>query len=363
MEMNRDEAEKCMELGKKHLRAGSFAQAAKWFDKSIRLFPLPGAEALKARAEQSMAGQAAPQAAPAASTSRAAPSSSAARPSEQEDSRPFTDEQVKIVRQIKACKNHYAVLGVEKTADDNEIKKAYRKLALKLHPDKNSAPGAEDAFKAVGKAFTVLSDDQKRADYDRFGDNAPSENGGQAPRAYRYQQDDISPEEIFNMFFGGGLHPQRARQRQRPSQHNAVPRTPMQQLLQFLPLILVFCLSLLSFPAERNVPFSLQPTNEHSVLRNTRMRNVVNGIPYYVAKDFDRKYTNDWRDLMRVEQMVEQWHVTRLREGCEGERLKQKRRVTKARSHYDVEAREEALRKAAAMATPNCDELQRLQAL
>ncbi|OQR83532.1 DnaJ subfamily B protein [Achlya hypogyna] len=362
MEMNRDEAEKCMELGKKHLRAGSFAQAVKWFDKSLRLYPLPGAEALKARAEQSMSSTPAP--APAASTSRAAPSPSVTRStSEQEDQRPYTEEQVKIVRQIKACKTHYAVLGVDKSADENEIKKAYRKLALKLHPDKNSAPGAEDAFKAVGKAFTVLSDEQKRSDYDRYGDNAPSENGGQAPRAYRYQQDDISPEEIFNMFFGGGLHPQRHRARQSHNAHNATPRTPMQQLLQFLPLILVFCLSLLSFPGERNVPFSLQPTAEFPVMRNTRMRNVINGIPYYVAKDFDRKYTNDWRDLMRVEQMVEQWHVTRVREGCEAERIKQKRRVNKARAHQDMEAREEALRKAASMATPNCDELQRLQSL
>ncbi|OQS05283.1 DnaJ subfamily B protein [Thraustotheca clavata] len=315
------------------------------------------AEALKARAEQSMAGSASPR--PSNPTSTASTSSTSSSTAA-EDNRPFTDEQVKIVQAIKACKNHYDVLGVAKTADENEIKKAYRKLALKLHPDKNSAPGAEDAFKAVGKAFTVLSDDQKRADYDRYGDNAPSENGGQAPRAYRYQQEDISPEEIFNMFFGGGLHPQRHRHRQSHAQHNATPRTPMQQLVQFLPLILVFCLSLISFPAERNVPFSLHPTNEFPVQRNTRMRNVINGIPYYVAKDFDKKYTNDWRDLMRVEQMVQQWHVASLQEGCEAERIKQKRRINKARGLQDVSTREDALRKAASMAMPNCDELQRL---
>jgi len=130
------------------------------------------------------------------------------------------------------------------------------KLALRLHPDKNSAPGAEDAFKAVGKAFTVLSDEEKRADYDKYGDNAPSENGG-TRNHQRYREEDISPEEIFNMFFGGGMHSQRMYRNTRRAtpQQPQQPRTPFQQFLQFLPLLLVFSLSLFSFPNEQHVPF------------------------------------------------------------------------------------------------------------
>ena len=57
---------------------------------------------------------------------------------------------------------HYNVLGVSPTANENDLKKAYRKLALKLHPDKNSAPEADEAFKLVGLAYATLSDPRKR---------------------------------------------------------------------------------------------------------------------------------------------------------------------------------------------------------
>jgi DnaJ family protein B protein 12 len=76
-----------------------------------------------------------------------------------------------------AKKDFYDILGVAKTATDDEIKKAYRKvghdssiycrqLALKVHPDKNRAPSAMDAFKHIGKAYGTLSDERKRRSYD-----------------------------------------------------------------------------------------------------------------------------------------------------------------------------------------------------
>ena len=70
-------------------------------------------------------------------------------------------------------RDYYEVLGVAKNAPAEELKRAYRKLAVKFHPDKN--PGdhtAEEKFKELGEAYDVLMDDQKRAAYDRYGHNA-----------------------------------------------------------------------------------------------------------------------------------------------------------------------------------------------
>ena len=66
-------------------------------------------------------------------------------------------------------RDYYEVLGVSKNASADEIKRAYRKMAKKYHPDVNKEPGAEEKFKEVQEAYDVLSDDNKKAAYDRYG--------------------------------------------------------------------------------------------------------------------------------------------------------------------------------------------------
>jgi len=76
-----------------------------------------------------------------------------------------------------AGKDYYKLLGVGKTATDADIKRAFRKLAMKYHPDRNKEPNAESTFREIAEAYEVLSDPSKRRQYDQFGDSTFSQGG------------------------------------------------------------------------------------------------------------------------------------------------------------------------------------------
>src|SRR6267142_5932845 len=96
-------------------------------------------------------------------------------------------------------RDYYEVLGVARGTSGEEIKRAYRKLAVKFHPDKNpDDPHAEEKFKELGEAYDVLIDPDKRAAYDRFGHAAFAQ--GTAGRGGGFHD----PFDIFREVFGGG---------------------------------------------------------------------------------------------------------------------------------------------------------------
>lgn len=134
-------------------------------------------------------------------------------------------------------KDYYKILGISRTANDDEIKKAFKKLALKYHPDKNKDPGAEDKFKEVAEAYDVLSDKKKREVFDRYGEEGLKGHGspsgsssggaGGVPGAqqftYTFSPGDArqtfaqffgtdSPFDIFFSQMGGGSGPGRSGQ-------------------------------------------------------------------------------------------------------------------------------------------------------
>lgn len=124
--------------------------------------------------------------------------------------------------------DYYSILGVSKNASPEELKKAYRKMALEYHPDRNKTKEAEDKFKQINEAYEVLSDPQKKQMYDQYGHTAFTNGGaggqgpfgggfggfGQGPFTYTYRSDGNNsygfdfggfsdPFEIFEQFFGG----------------------------------------------------------------------------------------------------------------------------------------------------------------
>jgi len=110
-------------------------------------------------------------------------------------------------------KDYYGTLGLSKTATEDDIKKAYRKLAMKYHPDKNpnDAEAAEKKFKLVSEAYEVLSDPEKRKIYDKYGEEGlkgevPTEGGGGMPGGFpggaKYTFHSSNANDIFRQFFG-----------------------------------------------------------------------------------------------------------------------------------------------------------------
>lgn len=418
---NKDDAEKAKDVGIAALQARDYPKAIRFFEKSLKLYTLPGVNLLKQKAMEMLREQENPKPAtpppsagnssprPASSSSSSSTSSSAGNGTTVGASgRQFTDEQEggskKIISSSK--RSHYDVLGVQRNADDNAIKKAYRKLALKFHPDKNSAPSAEAAFKAITNAHDVLSDKQKRNIYDQVGHEQAEQTMNQAGAgggfggmrgfqggAFRGGGVEMTPEDLFNMFFTGGLggmhgggfggrnfQQRRRQQQQQPQAEERFPQQQQQQggfmqLLQLLPIIVLFLMSFANSGTSQPA-FSLHSVPPYMIPRYTPPPLKV---PYYVTEQFDRYYqpgeihsttdfcshsatytltlllsyitntgTENWR---RVTREVESEYKNRLAHQCSVEQAHKQRKIQTSRT---VEQRASAK----SMSLPHCDDFQ-----
>lgn len=323
------------------------------------------------------------------------------------DGRAYTPVQVELVKKILKSKEggrgaHYRVLGVPQDADENALKKAYRKLALKLHPDKNSAPQADDAFKALGLAYATLSDPQKRTIYDRYGDEDPDNRGGGGGGGGRhggfggqnvhFNGQNVNPEDIFNMFFGGGMPggvhmntggmPGGFRAystgfggarggQQRPGQgqgQQAQQAGGLGSLLQLLPVLLLMLISFFNFPSESvnghtggSQYFSLTHAPPYKNPMKTRLTKVTE-IPFFVTDKFIRTYARDPYQLRQVESMVEKSYKKYLEKECNSQKgyKQQLERLAMNTNGLTEADRQKRLRKAQEFELKRCIELREL---
>ncbi|OVA02645.1 DnaJ domain [Macleaya cordata] len=211
--------------------------------------------------------------------------------------RSYTEEHVQLIREIRKNKDYYSILGVEKTSSVEEIRRAYKKLSLKVHPDKNQAPGSEEAFKKVCKAFKCLSEEESRRQYDQTGLVDEFEYNQQHNIRRRRRRtthdmfnDEFDPDEIFRSFFGQAemfrtAHVYRTRAPTSQHRENVHDRGfNFMVLLQILPFLIIFLLAYLPFS---DPDYSLQKNHSYQTPKVTEKY----GIEYYVkSPDFDKYY-------------------------------------------------------------------------
>ncbi|KAK7281631.1 hypothetical protein RIF29_09788 [Crotalaria pallida] len=340
MDGNKDDALKCLKIGKDALEAGDSARALKFVSKARRLDPTLNVDDLLSAIEKD-SGDQPPAAASAGPSEPSSPSKAASdQPSiRRRASAPgsgssaaatYTEEQITVIREIKRKKNYYEILGVEKSCTVEDVRKAYRKLSLKVHPDKNKAPGAEEAFKAVSKAFQCLGNEESKRKYDVSGeDEAVYERRANRPatRAYNgYYEADIDAEEIFRNFFfgGGGMAPATnfggfsfgAGMGHRPAEHGSGGFN-VRALIQLLPILLILLVNFLPssdpiYTLSRSYPYEHQFTT-------------AKGVNYYVKSTtkFDQDYPSSSPERATIEDKVEREYFSILHQNC---RLEMQRR-------------------------------------
>lgn len=388
MESNREESLKCLSLAEKYLRESNYEKAEKFAHKSEKLYPTERAKELFAKiaAAQQQESSSSSQDGPRQRFTSPNSNSSTTRRQSKGDDEPsetsesatgdFTPEQAAAVKKVRSCQDYYQILGVTKEASESELKKGYRKMALQFHPDKNKAPGAGEAFKAIGNAFATLSDSEKRRQYDLYGPEVASNNssghtrrhaGGRHGFAHHEFEADMSAEEIFNMFFGGGFPSQTvytrrggagvhrgqrgAQQHRQFHHHNQEARetSGLAALIQLMPILLILFLSVCSTLFVSDPLYQLQQSQKYNIRRATSNLRV----PYYVKDSF---HTDFQGSIRRLESSIEEDYLSNLRQNCFREKSYKENLLWQAR----YSGNSNLLNRAHNYATPSCDQLEKL---
>lgn len=358
MDGNKDEALKCLKIAKDLIELGDRSRALKFLNKARRLDPSIEIEDLLSNLNSSQPEGKNPNESkdenpsnPSGSGARRrVPASRPSTSSSSSTSATYTEEQVTVVREIKRKKDYYEILGLEKSCTAEDVRKAYRKLSLKVHPDKNNAPGAEEAFKMVSKAFQCLSDEESRKKYDLVGSEEPvyERRGGgvNGMRGFNgFYDGDIDADEIFRNFFFGGMHPATTGNfggftfgpgvRVRTGGVDQGPNW-LRTVVQLLPVILILLVNFL--PSSEPI-YSFSQSNSHDLRLTT-----PKGVNFFVkSAKFEQQYPTNSPDRVAIEQRVEDDYHSALVHNC---------RLEWQQLHWGYRRE-----------TPNCDALKRFEAM
>ncbi|KAG0488111.1 hypothetical protein HPP92_006922 [Vanilla planifolia] len=301
MESNKEEAIRCIDKARTALASGDKERALRFIRIAKRLNPNVSVDAILAACENlGGCGPSLPSQKSSKREFQKEPGCSNFSESSNFD-RCYTDEHVELIQGIKSRKDYYAILGVDKSCSTEDIRRAYKKLSLKVHPDKNKAPGADEAFKIISKAFMCLSDEGTRRQYDQvdlveeneFNHQSQVRRRRRRPVRPDFSEEDFYPNEMFTSFFYGSQNnvfnvpraymPRRNAPQERECDHGGRGLNLITMLN--LVLIIVFVI-LLSYPFSEP-HYSLQKTHTYQVPKATENH----AIEYFVkSSEFDHQF-------------------------------------------------------------------------
>ncbi|XP_059635085.1 chaperone protein dnaJ 49-like [Cornus florida] len=337
MDGNKDDALKCLKISRDALEAGDRTRALKFINKARRLDPSLPIEDLLSKLEgksgdpssngptnesSSDSSKMADINNSNSGTRRRASATGSSAGSSSTTSVAYTEEQISIVREIKRKKDYYEILGLEKSCSVEDVRKAYRKLSLKVHPDKNNAPGAEEAFKAVSKAFQCLSVEESRKKYDLVGSDEPVYERHTTRRAAQgfngFYEAEFDADEIFRNFFFGGMNPAATTQFRGFNFGPGVGARMGDQgsggfnvraLIQLLPVLLIL---LVNFLPSSDPIYTLSRTYPYEHRFTTQK-----GVNFYVkTTKFEQDYPPNSPERVAIEERVEKDYYSLISQNC-----------------------------------------------